>query len=111
MDDYRKIKSFEIRKSEYEKLNKMYPNKIPVIIDKSDLKLPNYKFLVNNDHSISHLLYIIRYKCKLNPDESIFLFVNGQLPPMNELMSNIYNKNKDADGFLYIQILKENTFG
>ena len=35
----------------------------------------------------------------------------GRLPPSGALMSNIYLKHKDEDGFLYICYSGENTFG
>ncbi len=48
---------------------------------------------------------------KLNPEQAIFLFVNDTLPPTAALMSQIYEKNKDEDGFLYVTYSGENTFG
>jgi len=40
-----------------------------------------------------------------------FLFVEDVLPPSSALMSQIYEKHKDSDGFLYITYSGENTFG
>lgn len=69
---------------------------------------------------------------KLSPEKAIFLFVNNTLPPtgnlirvrkyqtnnynhshhtLADLVSNIYERYKDEDGFLYITYSGENTFG
>lgn len=39
------------------------------------------------------------------------LLVSRRLPPSGALMSNIYLKHKDEDGFLYICYSGENSFG
>ena len=93
--------------------------------------LPN-RFLVPADITVGKFVYEIRKHMKLSPEKAIFLFVNNVLPPTGknippfaantnphdtpplstaELMSHIYNKYKDADGFLYITYSGENTFG
>ena len=40
------------------------------------------------------------------------MFVNNQyLMPSSAIMQEVYEKNKDEDGFLYISFSSENTFG
>ena len=42
----------------------------------------------------------------------MFLFINQKNSyPTGSLLSEIYDKNVDEDGFLYISISAENTFG
>lgn len=43
--------------------------------------------------------------------ESLFIFSGSTMLSSNTLMSVIYEKNKDVDGFLYIKYSGENTFG
>ncbi len=69
------------------------------------------KFLVPSDITVGKFVYEIRKHMKLSPEKAIFLFVNNVLPPTAELMSHIYAKYKDEDGFLYITYSGENTFG
>jgi len=63
-------------------------------------------------------MYEIRkHMPSLKPEDSIFLFVQDKkekqdvLPPSSALMTTIYDKHKDEDGFLYITYSGENTFG
>ena len=111
MADYKKLKNVDIRKCESSKLLQKYNNKIPIIINVSDIKLSDYKFLVPNDLTIQDFMFILRKKVKLNPEESIYLFINNNIPPMKCLISEIYKTYVDSDGFLYISLHKENTFG
>jgi len=54
---------------------------------------------------------IRKHMPNLNEEKAIFLFINEVLPPSSALMSQIYEKHKDEDGFLYITYSGENTFG
>lgn len=56
-------------------------------------------------------MYVVRKRISLPPEKAIFVFVKNSLPPTAALMSAIYEKNKDADGFLYVTYSGENTFG
>ena len=69
------------------------------------------KYLIPMDLTVGQFVYVIRKRIKINPEKAIFTFVNGKLPPTSQLMSNIYDENKDEDGFLYITYSGENTFG
>ena len=40
---------------------------------------------------------INRKRLKLQPEEAIFLFVNGIIPPVANLMSAVYEEHKDED--------------
>jgi GABA(A) receptor-associated protein len=111
MADYKKLKNVDIRKCESSKLLKKYNNKIPIIINVSDIPITERKFLVPNDITIQDFIYILRKRIKLTPEQSIFIFINNNLPPMNVLISEIYKNHCDEDGFLYISLHKENTFG
>lgn len=71
-------------------------------------EVPTILFL---DITVGKFVYEIRKHMKLNPEQAIFLFVNDTLPPTAALMSQIYEKNKDEDGFLYVTYSGENTFG
>ena len=57
------------------------------------------------------LVHIIRKRIKLKEHETIFIYVANKLVPSNSLLSEIYNTNKDEDGFLYLVYSSENTFG
>jgi GABA(A) receptor-associated protein len=109
-----KSKPFETRIQESTNVLKKYPDRIPVILIKHDNRCPNldkYKYLASHDMTISTLLYHIRQRTKLKPDEAIYLSVNGTVYNASELILVIYKKEKDSDEFLYITYSIENTFG
>jgi GABA(A) receptor-associated protein len=110
--------SFEKRLEESSRIRKKYPDRIPIICDKSDnvrnLDIPSIdkkKFLVPIDLTFGQFLYVIRNRMKLPPEKAIFLFVGDSIPASTNIISHIYESKKDKDGFLYIRYSGENTFG
>lgn len=91
-----------------------YPSKIPIICERSNNNCPDIdknKYLVPNDFTLGQFLFIIRKRMKLPHEKAIFLFINGNFYNSTLLLSNIYETEKDDDGFLYITYAFENTFG
>jgi len=101
--------------NEFERIKNKYPNRIPIIVEKKkDSELPDIdksKFLVQKDMIINQFIYIIRKKINLKPNEAIFVTINNQMCISNQSLSEIYDKHKNDDGFLYITYSSENTFG
>ena len=69
------------------------------------------KYLVPTDLTVGQFVHVIRKRIKLAPEKAIFIFVNNVLPPTAGLMSQIYEEQKDEDGFLYITYNGESVFG
>ena len=63
------------------------------------------------DLSLANFMYVIRKRLKLSPEKSIYLFINGKLINNSKLLIQVYESDKDKDGFLYIQYASESTFG
>ena len=107
--------SFEERLEESKKILEKYPERIPIIVEKqckSDIpEIDKRKFLVPSDITVGQFIYIIRKRIKLQPEKSIFVFINNILPPPASNMCDIYNKYKCEDGFIYVTYAGENTFG
>ncbi|KAI9127794.1 hypothetical protein K1719_000787 [Acacia pycnantha] len=105
----------ERRKDESAKIKEKHPDRLPVIVDradKSDLtRINKNKYLVPADITVGQFVYIIRRRIKISSEKAIFVFVNSTLPSTASLMSAIYEKHKDEDGFLYLTYSGENTFG
>tara|TARA_B100000029_G_C16716902_1_gene645423 strand:+ start:72 stop:452 length:381 start_codon:yes stop_codon:yes gene_type:complete len=114
---YKNKYSFAIRSIESKRIMEKYPNRIPVICERShDSDIPNIdknKYLVPKDLTIGQFLFVIRKRIKLPPMKAIFLFIGEQyiIPPTSHLMSIVYDAYKDSDGYLYIKYSGENTFG
>jgi len=106
---------FDKRKAESARIRTKYPDRIPVIAEKSATSsiadIDKKKYLVPSDLTMGQFVYVIRKRIKLAPDAAIFIFVNNTLPPAAELMSKIYKDQADEDGFLYVTYSGESTFG
>lgn len=105
------------RKDESEKIRMKYPDRLPLIIEKDPScklrELDKPKFLVPNDLTMQHLIFIIRKRLELPKDSSIFMLVNGKVSVTGEAgLMEIYEKYKDQDdGYLYIHYTSELTWG
>lgn len=112
---FKDSKTFEERLAESKKIREKYPDRIPVIVEKNETATVNQidkrKYLVPKDLSFSQFLYIVRKRINLNQSEALFLFVNNKLVPSNKSIFDVYDKEQDKDGFLYIIYNNENTFG
>ena len=81
-------------------------------LEGSDIpEIDKTKFLVPMDLTVGQFIYVIRKRIQLSPEKAIFLYVNNVLPPTSSLMSQIFEEQKDEDGYLYITYSGENTFG
>jgi len=107
--------SFENRIVESFRMLNKHPDRVPVICERvknSKVKdIDKKKYLIIKDLTMGQFMYVIRKRLVLNPEESIFLFVNGKILSNTLLIDYVYNFNKDKDGFLYISYSQENTFG
>ena len=109
--------SLKERKRQSEVVLRKHPDRIPIIVEKDSKmgkKIPTIdrcKYLVPSDFSMAQLLYVVRKRIKLKSEEALFFFVNNTLVSTASLLSEIYAKEKDVDGFLYITYCGENAFG
>lgn len=110
---FKKQITLEKRKERSNEIIEKYPNRIPVICDVSK-KLPEldkHKYLLPEDLKSEFFMQIIRNRIKLNSTQAMYFFAGNKILQTNNYMSEIYNKNKDEDGFLYIYVCAESTFG
>lgn len=104
------------RLQESSRILQKYPERIPIICEKSKNSnnvpdLDKSKYLVPSDLTIGQFMFVIRKRMKLSSEQAIFLFVNNSIPSTNAIIYEIYHSYKDEDGFLYITYSGENTFG
>jgi GABA(A) receptor-associated protein len=99
------------RQRESAKVRDKYPDRIPIIVETDDFVLDKQKFLVPCDLTVSQFLYVLRKRIKLKPEEGVYMFINNILSSGTQLLMSHYQNNCDEDGFLYIYLSKENTFG
>ena len=113
--NYKKKNDFEKRCKESGNVLSKYPDRIPIIVERSKKcsfnDIDKSKYLVPKDMTMGQFTYIIRKRIKLDPSQTIFISVNGTLSSSTEIVSNVYDDKKDEDGFLYVNYTNENTFG
>ena len=113
---FQNIHSLEDRKKESNRIISKYPDRVPIICEKSKNSslipdLGKSKYLVPCDLTVGQFMFVIRKRMKLSSEQAIFIFINGHIPSTNSIISDIYEYNKNEDGFLYVSYSGENTFG
>jgi len=115
--DYEYITKFKRQKVEErikisQKIMSKYPQRVPIIVDyKKEINLDKNKYIVPNNLTVGQFMYILQKRIQLKHEQSIFLLCNNELIFNTELIQNLFNRHRDYDGFLYIIISLENTFG
>ena len=84
--------------------------KVPVIIE-TKCKIDKKKYIVPIDMTISQFHYVLNSKIENKSKQSLILFVNETLPVQTQSFGELYNLHKNEDGYLYINLSQENTFG
>ena len=112
--NFKKKYTEEKRKKESDRIIKQYPDRLPIICeldDKFNEKLDKSKYLVPKNLTIRQFNFIIRKRMKLSESEATFLFTENSILIAGHETINDLEIYKNNDGFLYIKVFKENTFG
>ena len=92
-----------------------HPESVPVIISSTGsnkIELTKTKFIIPKELPVGSFIQQLRGNISLKSQDTIFLFCNDNfLIPTSHNFDSIYQKYKDSDGFLYLTVMKENTFG
>jgi len=115
--DFQNEFDFERRAFESKKISAKYPDRVPIICEvlnsqRDKWSLDKKKYLTPADLTVGQFVYVIRKRMKLLPEEAIFVFTEQNAPPTtSKLLSVLHSECKNEDGFLYLHIGTENTFG
>lgn len=103
---------YETKKKLSDKLREKYRDRVPVIINSNKLELERTKFLPSKDSTFGQFMaFIIKSYLNVAKKESVLGFVNNKLIPVASTLGEIYSEEAHYDGFLYIDLCKENVFG
>lgn len=115
ISDFKKKYTLEERLQETKRIREKYPDRIPIIIEKSaNSTVPDInknKYLVPKEITIGQFIYIIRKRIELSQDKAIFLFLNDNIPATSNVLEQLYEEYKDEDNFIYFTYAGEATFG
>ena len=113
--EYKEIHPFEKRKSDGEVIRRKYPDRVPVIVEKSAkarvANLDKTKYLVPADLTVGQFYYLIRKRIHLRAEDALFFFVNNSIPPTSFTMRQLYEEHHEEDNFLYIAYSDESVYG
>ncbi|KAJ8871362.1 hypothetical protein PR048_027679 [Dryococelus australis] len=112
---YKEEHSFEKRKEEGRRVRQKYPDRIPVIVEKTPWakisQIDKNKYLVPMDLTVGQFYFMIRKRINLRPEDALFFFVNDSIPSISVTMGTLYNEHHEEDSFLYISYSDENVYG
>ncbi|CAF0858924.1 unnamed protein product [Brachionus calyciflorus] len=112
---YKESKSYEDRLEESRSIIKIYPDSVPVIVQKyhkSSLpELTRKKYIVPRQRQLSSFYFTLRKHLKIDKSQSFFLMINNMTTSLSSTIGDIYDNHKDNDGFLYVMYFDENSFG
>jgi GABA(A) receptor-associated protein len=104
--DHRKLLSAKIQNTEKTK------DRIPVIISYTDdITLSKYKYLCPPDMDLSGVIKNIRQHSSIDHMQTIYVLIHNKMMSTNRSILNIYDNHRDEDGFLYITVATDNSFG
>ena len=115
-EKYRQRVPLPDRKITADRIVAQHPDRIPVVVECSeqlqmDHPLKKNKFAVPHELTLAQFMFVIRKHMKLQPEYAIFAFINNRLHPTTTPIGTIYAQEKTDDGFMYIDVFQESTFG
>ncbi|KRZ21508.1 Adenosine monophosphate-protein transferase FICD [Trichinella pseudospiralis] len=114
---FRQRRPYNTRVREIQEIRRAYPDKIPIVIERFEGEkylpvLDRCKFLVPDHVTMTELMQIVRRRLELHPEQALFLLVNEKsLVSHSTTLAELYEAEKDTDGFLYIVYTSQPGFG
>ena len=94
-----------------ERLMKVYPDRVPVVVESKISEGEKFKFMVPRDKTIRDMVVQLRKYIKMSPKKAMFIFVNNTLPPNAYTVGRVWDEHKNAESVLHMYYSLENTFG
>jgi GABA(A) receptor-associated protein len=118
----KQTRSPSVISEEANQIRKEYPDRVPVICERSPYstgipEMNKKKFIVPGSMLCGEFKYMIHRNLSQaltghrGAEQTIYIFVNGLAPKTSTPLSDLYEKFRADDGFLYIKYGAENTLG
>ena len=112
---HERISSIKIPEKQLQMLKERYPDKVPIIVQKSCSsrlnELPKNKYIIERNLPVASFKYIIQQKLNLGYHQALFLFNEFYIIQNNITIGELYDKKKSEDTVLYLTYCEENAFG
>lgn len=98
-------------------LREDFPKSIPTIVQRSDTEtslqqIDKRHFLVPQDMTLGNLVGIIAARLGIYSNNSLWMYASRYpLTNRSETMTEIYNRFRETDGFLYLTYKGQESFG
>lgn len=96
---------------EVRKIRAKYPHMVPIVL-RTKLPLDKHKYLVPEKLTVAELMIVIRKRHNFTPNLGLFFLTTTGIPVGALPLHELYRRYQDPQsGFLYLQMVTENTFG
>ena len=110
--------SFECRVRQTDIMCMRHPDKVPVMLDEhgdagNQLALKKKKFMIPRNVTCAQFIVMIRERIQLHPTQTLFFMTvpKHHLICGTTTIGELYDKEKNDDGFLYVVYAFEHSFG
>jgi GABA(A) receptor-associated protein len=115
MSKFKNSIDLEKRKLESSTIRRCWPEKIPLIIEKdeqSNIAEIKPKFLCPINYTVSQFLQFLRKKIEMNNSVALYVATeNDQILSGDRMMYDIYQRESNEDGFLYLRYGVHSAYG
>jgi hypothetical protein len=107
---------FPAEQTDCQKILSKYYGYIPaIILPDKDIEICKRRFLLPKTENFGFCIINIRKHIQLKPSEAIFFLIDNKIVDMKQNIEDFYSQyklnKKPENAYLYIQIIKEKTFG
>jgi hypothetical protein len=99
-----------------QKLLIKYSGHIPtIILPDKDIEITKRKFLLSKNENFGLCILTIRKYIKVKSSDALFYLIDNRIVDMKRNIGDFYEEyklnKKPEEAYLYIQVIKEKTFG
>lgn len=111
--------TLEARREFSDRCRTNHPGNIPIYVYIHPsyhriLELRNNKYIVSGDYTVAEFKHMLTVSLQPTNKHThvILMFTDkGELPVATAPIVDLYERQKDTDGILYVQLIGESTFG